>query len=69
MSLKFDVRIPDIAIRAPPEPTATTGIAALGELDALASCAYGPEAIVIARMVAGAAEIAFTLPVTAEGRQ
>jgi hypothetical protein len=35
----------------------------------LASCAYGPEAIVIARMVAGAAEIAFTLPVTAEGRQ
>jgi amino acid transporter len=44
--------------------TATTGIAALG-LDALASCAYGPEAIVAALAAAGAAGIAFTLPVTA----
>ena len=44
--------------------TAITGVAALG-LDALASCAYGPEAIVIALAAAGAAGIAFTLPVTA----
>lgn len=40
-----------------------TGIAALG-LDALASCAYGPEAIVLALAAAGAAGIALTLPVT-----
>ncbi|WP_064745304.1 APC family permease [Pseudonocardia acaciae] len=42
---------------------ALTGVAALG-LDALASCAYGPESIVLALAVAGAAGIAFTLPVT-----
>lgn len=40
-----------------------TGIAALG-LDALASCAYGPEAIVLALAVAGSAGIGLTLPVT-----
>ncbi|WP_235883749.1 APC family permease [Saccharopolyspora elongata] len=43
--------------------TAPTGIAALG-LDALASTAYGPEAIVLALAVADAAGIGFTLPVT-----
>ncbi|WP_064742821.1 APC family permease [Pseudonocardia spinosispora] len=40
-----------------------TGVAALG-LDALASCAYGPEAIVLALAVAGAAGIGLTVPVT-----
>jgi len=39
-------------------------VAALG-LDALASCAYGPEAIVLALAAAGGAGIALTLPVTA----
>ncbi|HEY0813158.1 MAG TPA: amino acid permease [Pseudonocardia sp.] len=43
--------------------TASTGFAALG-LDALASCAYGPESIVLALAVAGSAGIGFTLPVT-----
>jgi amino acid transporter len=43
--------------------TATTGLAALG-LDALASCAYGPESIVLALAVAGSAGIGLTLPVT-----
>jgi amino acid transporter len=43
--------------------TAPTGLAALG-LDALASVAYGPEAIVVALAVAGSAGIGFTLPVT-----
>lgn len=43
--------------------TASTGLAALG-LDALASCAYGPESIVLALAVAGTAGIGFTLPVT-----
>ncbi len=42
--------------------TASTGVAALG-LDALASCAYGPESIVLALAVAGSAGIGFTLPV------
>jgi amino acid transporter len=40
-----------------------TGVAALG-LDGLASCAYGPEAIVLALAAAGVAGIALTLPVT-----
>jgi amino acid transporter len=40
-----------------------TGVAALG-LDALASCAYGPEAIVVALAAAGAAGVRLTLPVT-----
>lgn len=43
--------------------TAATGLSALG-LDALASVAYGPEAIVLALAAAGAAGIGFTLPVT-----
>jgi amino acid transporter len=43
--------------------TAPTGLAALG-LDALASCAYGPESIVLALAVAGSAGIGLTLPVT-----
>ncbi len=43
--------------------TAGTGLAALG-LDALASTAYGPEAIVLALAVAGSAGIGLTLPVT-----
>jgi amino acid transporter len=43
--------------------TASTGLAALG-LDALASCAYGPESIVLALAVAGGAGIGFTVPVT-----
>jgi hypothetical protein len=40
-----------------------TGVAALG-LDALASCAYGPEAIVLALAAAGVAGIKLTVPVT-----
>jgi hypothetical protein len=43
--------------------TAGTGLAALG-LDALASCAYGPESIVLALAVASTAGIGFTLPVS-----
>jgi len=43
--------------------TASTGLAALG-LDALASCAYGPESIVLVLSVAGAAGIGLTVPVT-----
>ena len=43
--------------------TAPTGLAALGP-DALASCAYGPESIVLALAVAGSVGIGFTLPVT-----
>jgi len=38
-----------------------TGVAALG-LDALASCAYGPEAIVLALAAAGVAGIQLTVP-------
>jgi amino acid transporter len=38
------------------------GLAALS-LDALSSVAYGPEAIVVALVAAGAAATAFTLPV------
>ncbi|NMH98855.1 APC family permease [Pseudonocardia acidicola] len=43
--------------------TAVTGLAALG-LDALASCAYGPEAIVLALSAGGLAAIGYALPVT-----
>ncbi len=43
--------------------TSVTGLAALG-LDALASCAYGPEAIVLALAVAGVAGIQLTFGVT-----
>jgi amino acid transporter len=42
--------------------TAVGGLAALS-LDALSSVAYGPEAIVVALVAAGAAATAFTLPV------
>ncbi|WP_020667469.1 APC family permease [Amycolatopsis nigrescens] len=44
--------------------TAVTGTVGLG-LDALASVAYGPEAIVVALAVAGAVGMGWTLPVTA----
>ncbi|MFD2419754.1 APC family permease [Amycolatopsis pigmentata] len=44
--------------------TAVTGTVGLG-LDALASVAYGPEAIVVVIAVAGAAGLSWTLPVTA----
>jgi amino acid transporter len=43
--------------------TALEGLAALS-LDALSSVAYGPEAIVIVLMAAGAAGLNYTLPVT-----
>ncbi|MEU6321040.1 APC family permease [Streptomyces sp. NPDC047009] len=43
--------------------TATTGLAALS-LDAMASVAYGPEAIVLVLAAAGAHGLGFTLPVT-----
>jgi amino acid transporter len=42
---------------------ATAGLAALS-LDALSSVAYGPEAIVIVLVTAGAAALDYTLPVT-----
>ncbi|WP_392668276.1 APC family permease [Streptomyces sp. LN785] len=44
--------------------TAVTGLAALS-LDAMASVAYGPEAIVLVLAAAGAHGLGFTLPVTA----
>lgn len=44
--------------------TAVGGLAALS-LDALSSVAYGPEAIVIALVAAGAAAVRFTLPISA----
>lgn len=55
----------------PPDPaeterhrlTAVTGLAALS-LDAMASVAYGPEAIVLVLAAAGAHGLGFTLPVT-----
>ncbi|MGO4630790.1 APC family permease [Streptomyces sp. 2RAF24] len=53
----------------PPDPgsrhrlTALTGLAALS-LDAMASVAYGPEAIVLVLAAAGAHGLGFTLPVT-----
>ncbi|MEV6293562.1 APC family permease [Streptomyces sp. NPDC051896] len=53
----------------PPDPgerhrlTAVTGLAALS-LDAMASVAYGPEAIVLVLAGAGARGLGFTLPVT-----
>ncbi|MEU8824751.1 APC family permease [Streptomyces sp. NPDC048636] len=59
---------PDTGVRAA-EPggrhrlTATQGLAALS-LDAMASVAYGPEAIVLVLAVAGAHGLGFTLPVT-----
>lgn len=43
--------------------TATSGLAALA-LDAMASVAYGPEAIVLVLALAGGTGIGFTLPVT-----
>ncbi|MBG0856869.1 APC family permease [Streptomyces spinoverrucosus] len=43
--------------------TAVTGLAALS-LDAMASVAYGPEAIVLVLAAAGAHDLGFTLPVT-----
>ncbi|GAA3065161.1 hypothetical protein GCM10020000_56140 [Streptomyces olivoverticillatus] len=43
--------------------TATQGLAALS-LDAMASVAYGPEAIVLVLAAAGAHGLGFTLPVT-----
>ncbi|MEU6114433.1 APC family permease [Streptomyces sp. NPDC047117] len=54
---------------APPDPgdrhrlTAVTGLAALS-LDAMASVAYGPEAIVLVLATAGGYGLGFTLPVT-----
>ncbi|MYW17928.1 amino acid permease, partial [Streptomyces sp. SID2955] len=53
----------------PPDPgerhrlTAVTGLAALS-LDAMASVAYGPEAIVLVLAAAGARGLGRTLPVT-----
>ncbi|MFE6852890.1 amino acid permease, partial [Streptomyces sp. NPDC057674] len=43
--------------------TAVTGLAALS-LDAMASVAYGPEAIVLVLAAAGGYGLGFTLPVT-----
>ncbi|GAB0107063.1 APC family permease [Nocardia sp. JMUB6875] len=55
-------------VDAPPPPsrhglTVSTGLAGLS-LDAMASVAYGPEAIVLVLAAAGAAGLGFTLPVT-----
>ncbi|MGV2922239.1 amino acid permease, partial [Streptomyces alfalfae] len=53
----------------PPDPgarhrlTAVTGLAALS-LDAMASVAYGPEAVVLVLAAAGVHGLGFTLPVT-----
>ncbi len=44
--------------------TAVGGLAALS-LDALSSVTYGPEAIVLVLVAAGAAAVAWTLPVSA----
>ena len=63
---------PAPAAAEPPDPpdtgdrhrlTAVTGLAALS-LDAMASVAYGPEAIVLVLAAAGAHGLGFTLPVT-----
>ncbi|MGW5862306.1 APC family permease [Streptomyces sp. NPDC055239] len=60
---------PDIEGVAPPAPedrhrlTALQGLAALS-LDAMASVAYGPEAIVLVLAAAGGHGLGFTLPVT-----
>ncbi|MFF9149061.1 APC family permease [Streptomyces sp. NPDC014861] len=57
------------AVEEPPDPgarhklTAVTGLAALS-LDAMASVAYGPEAIVLVLAAAGGYGLGFTLPVT-----
>ncbi|MER7953097.1 APC family permease [Streptomyces sp. NPDC096079] len=56
------------AVEDPPDPrrhqlTAVTGLAALS-LDAMASVAYGPEAIVLVLAAAGGHGLGFTLPVT-----
>lgn len=57
------------AVEEPPDTgdrhrlTAVTGLAALS-LDAMASVAYGPEAIVLVLAAAGARGLGFTLPVT-----
>ncbi|MGW7071636.1 APC family permease [Streptomyces sp. NPDC054855] len=59
----------DPSTEAPPDPgarhrlTAVTGLAALS-LDAMASVAYGPEAIVLVLAAAGAQGLGYTLPVT-----
>ncbi|ANZ42548.1 amino acid permease [Lentzea guizhouensis] len=56
-------------LKTPPEPaerhrlTVVGGLAALS-LDAMASVAYGPEAIVLVLALAGGAGLGFTLPVT-----
>ncbi|MFH9420768.1 APC family permease [Streptomyces sp. NPDC017529] len=60
---------PPTALPSGPEPdarhrlTAVQGLAALS-LDAMASVAYGPEAIVLVLAAAGARGLGFTLPVT-----
>ncbi|MEV7390021.1 APC family permease [Streptomyces sp. NPDC091215] len=56
-----DAEPPDIGERH--RLTAVTGLAALS-LDAMASVAYGPEAIVLVLAAAGAHGLGFTLPVT-----
>jgi hypothetical protein len=43
--------------------TAVQGLAALS-LDALSSVAYGPEAILVVLVTAGAAALRFSLPIT-----
>src|SRR5215472_15196030 len=43
--------------------TAVQGLAALS-LDALSSVAYGPEAILVVLVTAGAAAVGYTLPIT-----
>ncbi|MFI1012861.1 APC family permease [Streptomyces sp. NPDC020965] len=67
-----DATVPALAPLTPPRGivsgdrhrlTALQGLAALS-LDAMASVAYGPEAIVLVLAVAGGAGLGFTLPVT-----
>lgn len=56
--------VPDSSDRQPHRLGVLTGLAALS-LDAMASVAYGPEAIVLVLAVAGGAGLGLTVPVTA----
>ena len=63
MSLRTPISPPAKGSRARDQLTARSGLAALA-LDAMASVAYGPEAIVLVLALAGGTGIGLTLPVT-----
>ncbi|MEU2432074.1 APC family permease [Streptomyces sp. NPDC007861] len=69
MSAPTTEALPATSVEEPPDTgarhklTAVTGLAALS-LDAMASVAYGPEAIVLVLAAAGGYGLGFTLPVT-----